>query len=387
MSIKLRKSIDDKGRDMSEKAIVITYQLMDIESQYISVANIAPIIYNRSTMDIWVNGLLNDEMGAVRGAGSFATTLNESLEQFGAKYNLSLSRTSPEVVIHTQFSPYRSLPFVKGTKNVLVIFDAILLKYPNHFPAGIRGNFQWWMNKFSLHMYDSFLTISETSKLEISQVVGIKSEKIYSIGCAAKKIFYEDQSNTKTKLPFELPQSFVLYVGDVTWNKNLLRFAKAVVQAQIPAVFVGKALTQIVDSKNKWTKDLASFNAYVKKYPELFTIVGKISDIELVEVYKKSSGVCLPSLDEGFGLPWLEAALLGKPVVLSNIPVFQEISKSASLYFDPNSVDDIARTINVLMKLTEEEKRTIICNQKTQTLSFSQETFVSNLVKVICKVP
>lgn len=330
-------------------------------------------------MDIWVNGLLNDEMGFVRGAGSFATTLNESLEQFGSKYNLSLSRISPEVVIHTQFSPYKSLPFVKGAKNVLVIFDAILLKYPNHFPAGIRGNFQWWMNKFSLDMYDSFLTISDTSKLEISQVMGIKLERIYSIGCAAKKIFYEDQSNTKTKLPFELPQSFVLYVGDVTWNKNLLRFAKAVVRAQIPAVLVGKALTQLIDSKNKWTEDLASFNEYVKKYPELFTIVGKISDIELIEVYKKSSGVCLPSLDEGFGLPWLEAALLGKPVVLSDIPVFQEISKGTSLYFDPYNIDEISNSLSMVMNLSEEQRRVIIQNQKERANKFSQESFISKI--------
>ena len=379
LSIKLRKSVAERGIEISENATVAKYQLRDIDNQYIYVANIAPIIYNRYTMNIWVDGLLNDPMGRVRGAGSFSTMFYEAMAQYGKKYNLFSSRIASDVYLHTQFSPFKPLPYKEGRKNVLVIFDALLLKYPARFPAGIRGNLQWWMNKLFLKKYDGFLTISETSRTEISNIMGIEPEKIQNIGCAAKKIFYEDQSNTETKLPFELPTSFILYVGDVTWNKNLVRFAKAVVQTQIPTVLVGKALTERVDPANKWTEDLVLFNEYVKKYPGLFTIIGNISDGELVEVYKKSNGVCLPSLDEGFGLPWLEGALLNKPLIVSDISIFREISKGTSLYFDPYTVDSMASGLRSLMEITPEQNQVMIQNQRKQALEFTQEAFISKL--------
>ena len=57
-------------------------------------------------------------------------------------------------------------------------------------------------------------------------------------------------------------------------------------------------------------------------------------DRQLVDLYARSSVVSMASRDEGFGLPLIEAAHFGKPVVASDIPVFREIAGSGVRFFN-----------------------------------------------------
>jgi glycosyltransferase involved in cell wall biosynthesis len=66
-----------------------------------------------------------------------------------------------------------------------------------------------------------------------------------------------------------------------------------------------------------------------------FHFLQDLSAAELVNLYRHCEAVVLPSLDEGFGLPALEAASLSRPLILSNIEPFREIAIDAALYFDP----------------------------------------------------
>ena len=58
--------------------------------------------------------------------------------------------------------------------------------------------------------------------------------------------------------------------------------------------------------------------------------------------------MALPSREEGFGLPVIEAMSAGCPVVCSDIDIFREVGGEAGLYFDPNSSDEIVDIIRQL---------------------------------------
>jgi glycosyltransferase involved in cell wall biosynthesis len=66
---------------------------------------------------------------------------------------------------------------------------------------------------------------------------------------------------------------------------------------------------------------------------------------QLVALIKGARGVLFPSLYEGFGLPVLEAMLLGAPVITSNVAALPEISGGAAMLVDPTDVDAIAKAI------------------------------------------
>ena len=76
--------------------------------------------------------------------------------------------------------------------------------------------------------------------------------------------------------------------------------------------------------------------------------LGRVSDEEVVELYKNSLGLIFPSLYEGFGIPILESQSLDCPVVTSNISAMPEIAGNGAIIVNPLSVNDIVKAYDVL---------------------------------------
>lgn len=108
-----------------------------------------------------------------------------------------------------------------------------------------------------------------------------------------------------------------------------------------------------------------------KKFPEVLEFVqsleqykkgniivtGRVEkDSDLVLLYDDAYAFVAPSLSEGFGLWIVEAATRGTPVLCSNIEVFKEIAEENVMYFDPDSPDDIARTMQSFVDLPDYRK-------------------------------
>lgn len=72
------------------------------------------------------------------------------------------------------------------------------------------------------------------------------------------------------------------------------------------------------------------------------TQLGYVTDEELWTLYRHALAVVVPSLDEGFGLPLVEASALGTDLIVSDIPVFRWIAGDHARYFDPLDIDSIA---------------------------------------------
>jgi glycosyltransferase involved in cell wall biosynthesis len=72
---------------------------------------------------------------------------------------------------------------------------------------------------------------------------------------------------------------------------------------------------------------------------------GRVSEDELVELYRKADALVFPSLYEGFGLPPLEAMACACPVAVSRAGALPDVCGDAARYFDPTSVEEIAEAI------------------------------------------
>ena len=79
------------------------------------------------------------------------------------------------------------------------------------------------------------------------------------------------------------------------------------------------------------------------------TVAGYVDDADLEGLYAAASAFVFPSLNEGFGLPVLEAMARGLPVVTSNVSALPEVAGDAAVLVDPTSVDEIAvATVRVI---------------------------------------
>jgi glycosyltransferase involved in cell wall biosynthesis len=282
---------------------------------------------------------------SVRGIGVYTRELLKALKMDGV--DLSHADLYKYEVVHfTRFNPFNiCLPFHKPnkTKFVLTIYDLIPLIYPEHYPPGVKGWINWQVNKFLIKRnVDAIITISETSKKDICRFLGVSSNKVHVIYLAPRSIFRKFEI---TKYG-ELPDHFVLYVGDVNFNKNIPLLVRSCKLANIPLVICGKQAANIEKSN--------------LNHPELVHLknidwsgvirLGFVSDEDLVKIYNLADIYIQPSFYEGFGLPILEANAVGVPVICAKSQALVEIAENSALFSDPKDPKDFATKIKLLMK-------------------------------------
>lgn len=305
--------------------------------------------------------ITHDPLGSFRGAGRIIQTLKEqSSDISGMSFISSLSDVTmkDELIIPT-FNPFTKPLLMRriAKKQSIIIFDVIPIKYPKHFPIGIKGWINLQLNRYALRFFDEIITISHASKKDIINYLKIPDNKIVVKYPTLAKIFRKKIPCSKISDLDIRNSNFTLYVGDVNWNKNLVNLAKAVKIAQIHCVFVGKMFNkQLIStyldkyrstpSHHPWLSEYINFLNETKDNT-LFHFIGYIPDNELIQYYQKAKANILISRDEGYGYSYAEAKSQGCPSILSDIPVFREVAKNDKnvQFVNPENPEDIAKAI------------------------------------------
>ncbi|PJE68881.1 hypothetical protein COU96_02790, partial [Candidatus Shapirobacteria bacterium CG10_big_fil_rev_8_21_14_0_10_38_14] len=166
---------------------------------------------------------------------------------------LTINNQQFDIVHYPYFDLFwLTLPIKKPKPTVVTIHDVIPLVFPQHFPLGIKGKIKFKIQKFSLKGVKAVITDSKNSKKDIANWLAYPKEKIYVIPLAPGKEFRpitNRQSLVATKQKYQLPDTFVLYVGDVNYNKNIPGLIKAFDKLKTPfknlkLVLVGKAFEE-----------------------------------------------------------------------------------------------------------------------------------------------
>ncbi len=119
----------------------------------------------------------------------------------------------------------------------------------------------------------------------------------------------------------------------------------------------GEDVNLVVVGKQGWMMEklCERMAAHPEKSKRLFWMNG-ISDEMLLKLYAASSALLSPSEGEGFGLPLIEAAQHGIPIVARSLPVFREVAGEHAYYFDGLAPQDLADAIQAWLLLQREGK-------------------------------
>lgn len=265
------------------------------------------------------------------------------------------------------FSP-RRLP----SPAVYTVHDLIPIKYPQAYPRGISGQLRWWRNKKILRQAAGIITDSQASKRDIIQYIG--ADKVFVVYLAAGEIFKPGKAENK----FNLPQKFVLYVGDLNWNKNVVALTKTCLKFNYPLVVVGRQAAEESVPVHPETRDLIKFLRLAKKYPKKVIRLGTIAAADLAAVYSRATVYCQPSRDEGFGLPVLEAMNCGCPVLSSGRGSLPEITGRAAMKFNQKNLTKVWQDKTLRQKMSAAGIK--------QAGKFSWEKTVRETIKVYEKI-
>ncbi|MBI2019903.1 glycosyltransferase family 4 protein, partial [Candidatus Daviesbacteria bacterium] len=108
---------------------------------------------------------------------------------------------------------------------------------------------------------------------------------------------------------------------------------------------------------------------------------GYIYDEELVALYKNASSFVMPSFEEGFGIPLLEAMACSTPVVSSNVGALSEVGGNACLYFDPHNSEDMIDKISQVLN-NEKLRKDLIEKGKMRVKQFSWEKLAKETLRI-----
>lgn len=261
-----------------------------------------------------------------------------------------------------------------NTASIVTMHDAIFMRYPELYDFTYRAIFKKKYGHALKHA-DGIVAISHQSKNDIVDFFNIDPDRIKVIYQGCNQIYYKaagDDNKNAIKAKYNLPESFLFYVGTIEPRKNLLGVFEALAKANIdiPVVAVGRA-TKYLDK----IKDFVAKNNMTDKAMFLHNVATD----ELPAMYQMATAFAYPSLFEGFGIPILEALNSGTPVITSKGSCFPEVGGDAAKYAEYGNTDELAEVIKTVWDDSDLRQQMAI-KGKQQALKFREEEVTKELL-------
>jgi glycosyltransferase involved in cell wall biosynthesis len=253
-----------------------------------------------------------------------------------------LQSNAYDLIHYPYFDPFKlTLPKKTNTQTVVTVHDLIPRQFKKHFPVGVKGEIKWLIQKNHLLKVDKILTVSNYSKNIINKITGFNLDNIVVTHLSADKnfkVYTNPKKLEEIRKKYKLPKKFVLFVGDINWNKNIPTLVKACLNLNYPLVIVGSSATKKDIPNHPWTQDLLWLQS---QHSSNLILTGFVPDEDLPLIYNLATIYCQPSFAEGFGLPLVQAMKSGCPVIYSQDSCLDEIMDSNGLKFNPHSQKDL----------------------------------------------
>jgi glycosyltransferase involved in cell wall biosynthesis len=228
--------------------------------------------------------------------------------------------------LHPLLIPARCARFV-------TVHDLYFLDRPEHTSAEIRRDYPVLAREHARRA-DGIIVNSEYTRRQVSDRLEVDAGKITV--CTPGNPGWPIRPEPLTAGP-------ILFVGTLEPRKNLHRLVEAYAllldrRPDIPDLVLAGALEVP-------THDLFSGPVSLAKAVDRVRLTGYVTDEERQRLYREASMLVLPSLDEGFGIPALEAMTIGVPVVASNRGALPEVLGSAGIMVEPDDAPALASAI------------------------------------------
>jgi glycosyltransferase involved in cell wall biosynthesis len=235
---------------------------------------------------------------------------------------------------------YSYFPLAAGPRALVGVHDTIAENHPR-LAFGSRRNEWFWRAKVraALRRADRLLTVSEYSRRSIERVYGCPGERIDVAYEAPAEVFRQSREAAAR-------EDFVLAAGGISPTKNLATLieAFAIVAPGRPGLRLKLAGDDRSDPFRTCGTELRGQAARLGLSARV-DFLGYVPDEELAALHRRTRLFAMPSLDEGFGLPAVEAMACGAPVAVASGHALEEVAGDAALVLPPNDPRAWAETI------------------------------------------
>lgn len=245
---------------------------------------------------------------------------------------LYFSRITQGVFHSTYYTTYNSLKIPQ----VLTVHDMTHERFPEYFASS--GAKRFIANKKKCIMNaDSIICVSEATKKALTEIYKVKDKKIFVVHHGISEIFKINTASIDNKA---LCEPYFLFVGNRGLYKNFLFFIKTFSKWS-----KNKAYNIVLVGGGRLSKEELMLTRNLG-LDEQIKYLGFVEEENLKYIYQASRALVFPSLDEGFGLPILEALSSKTQVLASNIESFKEIGEDMLIYFNPRKTESLISALD-----------------------------------------
>lgn len=319
---------------------------------------------------------------AIRGVGVYTRSLIAALKQ---EANIKVLEDEAELsegekldVVHYPFFDlfFDTLPVLKKAPTVVTIHDVIPLVYPDQYSSGKKGKLKLVKQVLALKTAGAIITDSEASKQDIHKILKIDLDKIHVVYLAANPELKaaKDAEIEQVKKTYELPDKYILYVGDINYNKNIPQLIKSLkfIPEDVHLVCVGKNFYPHDIPEWQWIETQIAMTD-VPNRVHFITNLESDALNTLAAFYSGAMAYVQPSLYEGFGLPVLEAMQCRTPVVSTKTSSLIEVAGEHAVMTEPEA-ESLAEGINQVLNFAKTRREQLIREafKWSQTFSWSE---------------
>jgi glycosyltransferase involved in cell wall biosynthesis len=246
-----------------------------------------------------------------------------------------------------------------GVDLYFVIYDILIIHRPDWWAENIAPLFERWLNSVA-QVATGLICISATVADDVTEwLADNPPDRLY--GPIVRSFHLgADMENSRPSVGVPADASEVL--ESITSSVSFLMVGTIEPRkghGQAIAAFEllwqrGIDVSLVIVGKKGWLVD--ELHDRLLSHPELrrkLHVLTSVSDEYLDKIYAACSCLLVPSEGEGFGLPLIEAAVKGKPIVARDIPVFREVAGDHAYYFDGLSAADLSERLKLWLALRE----------------------------------
>ncbi len=255
-------------------------------------------------------------------------------------------------------SVYTFVPLLRPVPAVVTIHDVIAERHPGLVFPGWRQALLWRAKvAMAIRQARAILTVSEPAREGIVRELGVPPERVHVVLEAPDPVFrpLDPAPDLADVLPGRgLPRGarFLLYVGGLSPHKNLELLLDAYGQlagdprfADLRLVLVGDLTGDVFYSAHEPLRARVASDGLQDRV----CFAGYVPDSALAALYNRAEVLVLPSVEEGFGLPAVEAAACGAPVVVSAAGPMASLLGPGALAFAPGDVGALLGALRTVL--------------------------------------
>lgn len=257
--------------------------------------------------------------------------------------------------------PHFNIPIFYRGKFIVTIHDLIHQHFQTRQTTTLNPIFYTvkkigYRKAFSTAVKNSVKVITPSNfvKKQLVEEWGVREGKVVvtpegvDLEVVRKVMGVGEKDFVKVAEKFKLKKPYLFYVGNAQPHKNLVRLVR--VFGKLKEKFPGLSLVLSGPDSLFWERVREESSHFAKaSWDKGVVFTGFLKEEEMVVLYKNAEAFVMPSLEEGFGIPILEAMACGCPVISSSAGSLSEVGGDAVVYFNPEDEEDMVKAIEGIL--------------------------------------